>query len=75
MSEGKSASQLAREEMERQNLSARKLARRAKVNKETVLDFIHERRKTHPYIVDLLCRELGLDTTKAHAQAKKAGAA
>lgn len=54
----------AREAMERQNLSARKLAARVGVNKETVLDFVHGRRKTHNAVQLLICTELGLDPTK-----------
>lgn len=57
--------------MVRQNLSARKLAARVGVNKETVLDFIHGRRKTHNAVRLLICQELGLDLTKT----EEAGAA
>ncbi|WP_367174102.1 helix-turn-helix domain-containing protein [uncultured Deinococcus sp.] len=51
--------------MERQNLSARRLAARLGVTKETVLDFIHGRRKTQPAVRTLICRELGLDSVKS----------
>ena len=56
----------ARAAMERQNLSARRLAARLGVTKETVLDFIHGRRKTQPAVRTLICRELGLDLSLIH---------
>lgn len=56
---------VVRAEMARQNLSARKLAARAKLNRGTVLDFIHGRRDTHPAIRAVICTTLGLDLTKS----------
>lgn len=62
--------QAAKAEMERQNLSARRLAARLGITKEAVLDFIHERRKTQSAVRSLICRELGLDSVKALAEEK-----
>lgn len=54
--------------MERRNLSARKLAAQIGVNKETILDFIHQRRKTHPSMQAFICRELGLEQDRSVSQ-------
>lgn len=59
----------AKAEMERQNLSARRLAARLGITKEAVLDFIHGRRKTQSAVRSLICRELGLDSVKTESAA------
>ena len=60
----------AKAEMERQNLSARRLAKRLGITKEAVLDFIHERRKTQSAVRSLICRELGLDSVQTLPEEK-----
>ena len=62
--------QAAKAEMERRNLSARRLAARLGITKEAVLDFIHERRKTQSAVRSLICQELGLDSVKTAGENK-----
>jgi len=49
-----------RAEMERRNLSARKLARQLGLKPDTVLDYINQRRPTRRSTRVLIARELGL---------------
>jgi transcriptional regulator with XRE-family HTH domain len=61
-----------KEAMTAQRISARDLARRTRVERSTVLDFLHGRRNTGPLVRDAFCRELGLDydqTIQPEAQA------
>ncbi len=48
-------------EMQRRNMSARDVGQRLGISADTVNGFIYERRRTHRFVVERICRELGLD--------------
>lgn len=50
-----------KQEMLKQNLSARKLAKKAKVRHQTILDVINQKRTAHKGTLLALCLALGLD--------------